>query len=465
MAVTEVPIADLCRGADPAAVTDFVAALYEARGWTTDRHGDRQVVVSDGDRTRRVAVVHPDDSLPASDLAVWADTVLAIEDPTTVTSDVEVLDPATLRDQLAYAIDRPVARELLEDHFDWTVPDGDASAASGTSEAGDAGDGPATDSRSDESGSVASWAEWQPFAGRSRVLVAAVLVVAVAGGTAVGLADIVGDRTPVLVDGEQTAPEPSTATPTQTLQSTADEAETGESTAESTPAGSVTAEGSPDGETRYEPLPPGVNQSGEITPRDLADAHEARLTNESYRLSLTYREFVDGRPAGVYTETIRVENETRYRATVVTRGELRTTPFRIAETDVYANGSARFERTGEASVERAVLLDYDRFVDDYALYLLWFLDVRESTVVDHRTDDGETRIYIVTNENPEPSIENTTGSVVVTGEGLVESARWSYDVSGTPSGYGNMSVVFEMRVTDVGETTVREPGWVNATTD
>lgn len=467
--VADAPLADLCREAGPATVTDFVAALYEARGWTADRHSDRQLVVSDGDRDRRLAVVHPDDGVPASDLAAWADTLLVVDGAAAVTGDVAVLDTASLRDQLAYAVDRPVAGRLLETHFGWTP-----SADTGPTPPGPSGESdPPLDGDGDTSGRASTRGGrrradiaaslrrvWRPSAGRSRVLVAAVLVLAVVGVTAVGLADIVGDGPPAVDDSDG-----SRATVTATPQPVA-ETESDDASVEEPPTPSAEETGGAGASvTQIETLPPGIDRSGAIVSRTLSEAHERSLTNRSYTVSLTYREFVDGLPSGVYTETVRVENATRYSADVTTRGELRTTPFTLAETDVYANGSVRFERTGEASVERAVLLNYDRFLDDYSLYLLWFLDVRESTIVDSRTDRGSTTLYVVTDENPDPSVKNTTGSIVVTEAGRVRSARWSYDVSGTPSGYGNLSVTFELQVSDVGETTVREPGWLNASRD
>lgn len=435
--IQEAPLAELCRGADPATVTAFVGDLYEARGWAVDRQGEGRLVVSDGDRETRLAVGRSVDGV-APDLMAWADAVVVADGTDTVERGVDVIGPADLHEQLAYAVDRPVARRLLRSHFGWSPPEPPVDQGA---------DSQAT---SEEQGS--SW----PFTGQPRVLLAAVLVLAVAGGVTVAVAGPIGG-------GEQPAETTEggsdLSTPTPTDVATAADRSSSTPTPTATPA----EEGGGQAGEEFVNLPPGVDQSGTIDNRELSRVQESLLANRSYRLSLTYQEFVGGEPTGLYTETLRVENATRYEGRVSRRGRLRTSPFSVVGGDVYADGSARYERVNESGVEEGVLLTYDRFVDDYALYLLWFLDVRDSSIVDQHSRDGTTTTFLTTDENPEPTIRNTTGTLVVTQDGLIERARWTYDISGTPAGEDDVSVAFEMRLSDVGETTVSEPDWMNAT--
>ncbi|MEF8784081.1 MAG: hypothetical protein V5A39_13905 [Haloarculaceae archaeon] len=439
--IPEVPLAELCQTAEPATLMAFVGDLYEARGLTVDRQGDRRLVVSDGDRKTRLAVGHSAEDLE-SGLVTWADTVVVTDGTDTVDGDVDVIGPTDLHEQLAYAIERPVARGLLRSHFGWSPPESTGSQDP------------------DNDIAPAGHSSSRPFAGRSRILLAVVLVLAVAGGVTVAVADqIGGGEQPVeAADG---GAELSTPTPTD-VATAAEGASPTPTEQTATPA----AEGGSEQEgEQFVNLPPGVDQSGTIDNRQLSNAQESLLANRSYRLSVTYQEFVGGEPTGLHTETLQVENATRYRGSVSHRGRLRTSPFSVVEKDVYADGSVRYERVNESDVEQTVLLSYDRFADDYALYLLWFLDVRDSSIVDQQSTGGTTTTFLATDENPEPTIKNTTGSVVVTQEGLIKRARWAYDISGTPAGDDNVSVVFELRISDVGETTVSEPDWMNATAD
>lgn len=436
--VPEAPLAALCRAADPATLTAFVGDLYEARGWAVDRQGDRQLVVSDGDRETRLAVGRSADTV-APDLVAWADAVVVADGTDTAKRGVDVIGPADLHEQLAYAVDRPVARRLLRSHFGWSPPE------------------PSVDQGTDGQATPAEQGPSWPFTGQPRVLLAAVLVLAVAGGVTVAVGGpIGGGQQPA----ETTDGGSDLSTPTPTDVATAAD----RSSSTPTPTATPTDQGGEerDGE-QFANLPPGVDQSGTIDNRELSRVQESLLANRSYRLSLTYQEFVGGEPTGLYTETLRVENATRYAGSVTRRGRLRTSPFSVVERDVYADGSTRYERVNESSVEEGVLLSYDRFVDDYALYLLWFLDVRDSSIVDQQSRDGTTTTFLTTDENPEPTIRNTTGTLVVTEDGLIDRARWTYDISGTPAGEDDVSVAFEMRISDVGETAVSEPDWTNAT--
>jgi hypothetical protein len=444
--VADAPLADLYRDAAPETAAAFVADLYEARGWEVDRRGDRQFVASAGGGERQVAVVHPDDDTPA-DLVSRADTVVAL-DGTGVAGDADGVGAASQRQQIANAPDRSTGRELLQSHFGWSPE----------VQAGGEGEDPqASPGNAEPRGVLGAVAGSQPS--RSRLFVATALVFAVAMGAAVaagGLGDV-GLGSPDGTDSGGPDAPTATATPTPTTEATATPAESTPAVDQEylTPAGRV--------EERIASLPPGVNRSGETDRRRLTDAHESVLENESYRLSITYREAVNGRPAGVYTETLRVANNTRYSASVTQYGTLQAPVPSIAGTDMYANGSARFERENGSVVQRGVVLSYDQFLAGQTRFLAVFLDVRESWLVDAGPDNGTASVYLVTEGNPATLIRDTSGSVRVREDGLVTRARWTYGFSEQLTEYENVTATFRMQVSDVGSTTVREPEWVNVT--
>jgi hypothetical protein len=439
------PLADLCRESDPTTVTAFVADLYAARGWTVDRRGEYELVVSDGDRERRVAVVHPDAN-PPSVLAARADTVVVPDDAPGAVDGADLVDAGALRQQLAYAVDRPVARRLLRSHFGWSPADPDAENAGGDRGADGTDGGSGTLPGAPGAGLPG------PDGGGWPLLAVALLVVVAGGVVAVGE---MASGTPALTTGSAgTDDSPPTLTPVSPSEETATPSDD-----EPSFEGTLPPPGDRESSREFSGLPPGVNQSGGIDPPRLASAHRSLLENTSYRLTITNRQFVDDQPAGVYSETVRVVNGTRYRTDVTRRGTLPGPTLAIAGIDTYANGSVKYERVNGSRAERESAVLYDRFGQTQERYLRGFLEVRESAIVDNHSET----FYIVTEGNPVYVLENTTGSVVVTESGLVRRAQWTYDVVGNWGGYDGVSGSFEVRVSGVGSTTVREPDWVNRT--
>lgn len=427
--VADAPLAALYRDASPETAAAFVADLYAAQGWAVDRSGGRRLVVSADGTERRVGVVHPADTVPAVDLVAWADAVVAL-DGSGLPDGVEVVDAAALGRRLAYAIDRPVARRLLETHFGWAPRPDDGRAGGRPGVVGRAVD------------SVASRVLRSP-GGRSRVVLVAVLVVVVTGGIAVVMAEQLEPEVP----GEADA---ATATPaSNTPEPVVEESPT--------PATETSMTERPD--RQFSNLPPAIEQSGDIRGQRLTARHDSILENESYRLTVTYRESVDGRPTGVYTETVRVENATRYSASVSRHGTLQAPAPSIVETDVYANGSVRFEHTN-GTVQRGVVISYDRFLAGHVRLLTVFLEVRSSSILDYQVDNGSGSVYLVTEGNPATVIRNTTGTVTVRADGLVTRGRWSYQFSRQLTEYGNVTATYSLRLSDVGTTTLRKPDWV-----
>jgi hypothetical protein len=204
-------------------------------------------------------------------------------------------------------------------------------------------------------------------------------------------------------------------------------------------------------------LPPGVDPSGEMDERALAAATKTALENTSYRLTLTYREFRDGEATGVYSEVLRVEDGQSYQTDVRRVGDLAQTPPSIAETDRYANGTVSLRRVDdETTVTTGALSPSDPFQDELAQYLRWYLSVDASRITD-RTGTGDATTYrIATNGDPYAGVTNTTGSALVTRDGLVWSVRRSYD----DPYHRNLRAVVSVRISGVGSTTAPKPGWV-----
>jgi hypothetical protein len=92
--------------------------------------------------------------------------------------------------------------------------------------------------------------------------------------------------------------------------------------------------------------PPGVGIDGVENASTLAAAHYSTLSGESYRLSVTNRESIDGRRTAVAWERTVVETPARYRSTVRVAGTFRWSPSGVAHASTYANGTKRMVRVG-----------------------------------------------------------------------------------------------------------------------
>lgn len=433
----------VCATATIDAFRSFVAGLYEARGRTVEREGDR-LVVSTGARARRVAVL---------DGAAWTGTVPADADAAVVGADLDdpapvVTDAVDLHQQLLYAVDRTEAAALLESHFD-CQPESLASPADPTGTG--TGDAPSTASgrETETAGSRLSDGS-RLFAVVALAVVGCLLlsgVLLAVGGLAAGEAG--SDPEPAL-PATVTAVDPSAADDIGTAAPA--ERRTRVSTELPREDGSVTG---PRADT-LPPFPPGVTPEGIADERDLVEAHRSLLENNSYQLTLTYREFVDGHATGVYVERIRLANGSRYVVSTTRTGEFHSVPRSTTDADRFANGSALFQREGDrVRVKPLGRNPSDPFLDDVTRYLGWYLSVRNAAVeAPSRVDGGLYRI--TTTGDPYPGVQNATGTAFVTDRGLVRDIRRAHDL---PS--GGVRVVVRMRVTGVGETAVRRPPWVD----
>jgi len=432
--VADAPLGRLLREAGPETAAAFVAGLFDARGWTVERAGDRRLVLANDGHETRLAVLHPADGRYD---AAGVDRVVAIDGAEHAgPDDIEVVDVATLHRQLAYAIDQADAETLLETHLGWSPDAVDGGAAAGVSGAGTGN----TDRR--------NW-----YAGRLQVVVALVAVAVLLAGSAAALAGGVGvgERLSANVDSAGDDPadrsageDPDTPEPGTPTATPGDPAERGADTdADAT-------------DETYADAPPGVIGPNDISIHQIARAFWEQLDQRSYRMTVTYRELVDGNAAGLYTETLRVESNERYTVSISRLGTLRTRPLTIAGTELYADGNVRYERFDNGTIRGERTAAYDPFMINATQYLGWFLSVENSSIVGQQTRKNTTSYRIVTEGDPDPRFTDASGNVYVTEDGLVRHGRWEYNPRGEP----DVRVRFEIRVTDVGATRVTEPDWV-----
>ncbi|AXG06068.1 hypothetical protein DU500_06205 [Haloplanus rubicundus] len=439
---------ELLRGLDPEELTAFVAAVYEARGWTTERDGDDVLVSPGGERDWRRLAVDPADPRSADADRVVVPTLAG--DPN---ADADrLLDAADILELLRYAVDDGTRTRLFREFFDRepTAFEGSNGRAGPSGAAGSPSESPvaATASAPTPSSDVSDVASDAPdrddapvadpsrrFGRRLAVAVAVLLVV---GGVAVAVGPTLvpssgdGDDPDAAVGGNA-----STGTPT----ADGDAGPTVDDGDEPTPAaaGTVAVDG---------PFPPGVGPSGIENASALVAAHEAALDGRSYRLSVVAREFVGGRPTAVARERTVVEGPARYRSDVRVIGTFRQEPRAIGTVSTYANGTTRFvrltsdtdadgtirftERGNESGAAggpgwRSVTADsaVDPFANRTATHLRDVLDVDDAAIVGSFERDGTTYVWIDLRRRP-PGGTDAIDSVLVDEHGLVHEVRHEY---------------------------------------
>lgn len=432
--VTDAPLERLLREAGPEAAAAFVADLFEARGYAVDRVGDRRIVAeSDGDTTT-IAVHHPEGGPIADGSEI--DRVVAI-DGSGWGGDADAMTVAALQRQLAYALDRQVASALLETHFDWAPGSDEGSSPTQTDTDGAEGA---------KSGPLHRSGQWRA--------VAVVVLVALLAGSAVALTGADGGF------GDATNGDTDDVAATPASNGDAEPTASADATATATPVQSAESD-DPAGDSsdpeRYEDAPPGIIGPDRVNINDAAGAFLNELDGESYKLSVAYREYAAGYLVGAHLETLRVESTDRYVADVSRVGRTESRPLTVARVDQYADGSVRYLRHRNGSVSAESTTTYDPFMFNATQYLGWFLSSKNSSIAS-RESRGSTTIYrVLTEGDLDPRFDDARGTLYITGDGLVQYARWEY----RPADHPNLRVVFEMRVTEVGSTTVTPPDWVD----
>ena len=443
--VPEAPLADLWREADPEVVADFVGALFAARGYEVERVDDRLLRLDPGSRT---IVVSPE----GTQLPPEADAVVAA-DPRSVRTgrDTDVIDADALREQLAYGVDRSVARTLLAAHFGFEA---------GASYAGGSGVDEPTVTDTDSAAADTGYGSpaWQ--GNRLAIAIAAVAGIVLVGLAVGGVPAVPADGLTARLDGPSVAETPvrtPTVTATGTPQSASD-GQNGQAIATAATPGAGTAQQSADAaaERLSRQHPPGIDGDGLTNIDRLIATHRSHLSNTSYTMTVEYREFDDGRVTGVYAETIRVENDSRYSVSVSTEGTIQTSPRAIVGADAFSNEQRAWLRLRSTEPYMQSRLSTTRFLGQTARYLRWSLSAEKSTLRDRRAAGNRTVYRVTTDGDPYQGIRDAAGTVYVTGDGLIQYGRWTYTTIRP-----EVRVEFVIRTTKVGATAVSRPGWVN----
>lgn len=477
MPPTPTAFRDLLLALDAEGLTAFVAAVYDARGWTVDRDGNVLRVRPGEERDWCRLVVDPAD--PGS---TDADRVVV----PTLAPDGDAdrfLDAAALLELTWYAVDDTDRTRLCRAFFDRDPTEFEAasgadeqSAGSATATLTDAGRAdvapdaheaaptvtPAEHSPTDRDSSP-------PFGRRLTIVVVILLVV---GGVAV----VVG---PTLLSSGNGGAASDDAGGSDTATATPVDAAPLDSVARER-AGTTDADADADADVTAVdgPLPPGVGPGGIENASALIDAHEAALDGRSYRLSVVAREFVGGSPTAVARERTVVEGPTRYRSDVSVIGTFRQEPRAIGTVSTYANGTTRFvrlttdtdadgtirftERGGESGTAggpgwRSVTITRpaDPFANRTAMHLRGVLDVDDATIVGSFERDGTTYVWIDLRRRP-PGGTDAIDSILVDEDGLVHEMRHEYAY--LPPEASTVRTVVTVRVVPA-NVTASPPSW------
>jgi len=465
-------LAAACRAADRSAVTDMVAALYDARGYEVESPAEGRLTLQPGEEAVAVCPAVP------SEVSAETDVLVTVDGGTASTGDdaPDVVDTSALHEQLHYAVDRAAARDLLAAHLGIdAVTDGPGSTGDTEREGSkdrhsgrDASGGqPAVAGQDRE----AAQGRWLPAAGAvpdtlrvparlrrrgapDRHLLATVAVVAVVTGALLGLVFLPPGSGTRGSTGVGSVTE--TATPAGTATQPAGDDRNGEAIAAArtlateTPARSLTAAvQQPD--DRY---PPGVDESGLADYERLVAAHRASLAEGSYTLTVQYRESEDGRVTGTYVETIRVESRRRYSVSVSAAGAFETSPRAIVGADAFSDENRTWVRLRSTEPFARSRLSTARVLDQTARYLRWSLSAEESTLGERVREENRTVYRVTTAGDPYPGIRDANGTVYVTDDGLIRYGQWDYVTASDGT-----RVEFAVRTSEVGTTRVSRPPW------
>jgi hypothetical protein len=413
--------AALFDGLDGPGLAAFVAALRRARGEDATAEGDR-VTTADGPDL----VAHaPSRWLPVGAAAAGVDPPgeAAVVTPSPAVADrlrareIAVVGPASLRDTLLYALDRPTAEALCRDHLGRSIADGPPRRPVDRLRAALAG----------PTGAVT-------VAVAVAVLVLLAAVVAGAGGGP-------GGRD-AEAEADATTAAPRTAAPIG-----------------STPVDRVEEVGAP-------AVAPGLTTEGVGNRSELTAAHAAALEGRSYRWLLVYRSGItDSNPVlgrGEVNErltTAIVGNDNR--SLVRTSGDA-DIPVRVLPAGaraVYTDGRDRAVRS--AVVREPPTVSRERVAPGVAGWpagaaarvIDWAFRGRTSDVVAAQTT-GDRTVYRLVATGPGVRVE-----AGVTDAGLVTEL---VVVRGSPDGTRS---VLRFRYTGLDDTTVEAPAWADEGSD
>jgi hypothetical protein len=212
--------------------------------------------------------------------------------------------------------------------------------------------------------------------------------------------------------------------------------------------------------------PPGLDGDGVEHAGRLADAHEAALSNRSFRLHIVHREFVDGELRGVANERAVVTASGRYRSETRRLGQVDYSSEVIGDGATYSNGVRRYVRSddvGDAANESPRLqlrttmtaADPNRVVDRAERYVQWYLSVESSRLAGTVERDGTTLYVLDFERDPWSGATDVSGRALVSETGVVREIRRSY----VPRSDQSVRVETVIRITP-GPVEVTRPGWV-----
>ena len=457
----------------------FVAAVYEARGWETERADTAVLVRPPGDGSDRRRVLPPGG------------------DGGSDAPGATRLDAADLRRMVRYAVtpadrarlcrrffDRSPAAMGLTGCADTASSDAGADTADAPESRADRVDGPAldgTDHLGDDT-AVADGADADERGGRRR-LVPAPTRSGVALAFVCVVAVVLFAVGPLAPAGERTGSAPA-ADPPGGANVSADVSVTPTDDGTATPNASPVApdepvENSAPGRAAVleEWYPPGIDTGGVENASALAAAHRRALADQPYQLSITYRESVDGDPAAVAWERTTVATPGRHRSTVRVLGTFRWPPSGIANASTYANGTARvvrvgpntdpdgrirFERppepNGSAATTHLVVgpaPDTDPFAPRTASVLKRAVSGTETTL-SGTFEHGDTRYLWIEFGDQSGATGTGAGCLIVDERGLVHEMHYSRSVVALDSTRVRRTVT--LRITP-GNVTTTTPPW------
>lgn len=421
----------------------FVAAVWNARGWEATVAGDVVRVTRDG-TTQRIRVVRPrwfgTPDFTGADIAV----VLSDRERTSVASaslDVEIVTPADLRDQLLYGMDRGVAADIFEAHFDRPLS------------APQQGPGPKAGGLKASGGPVSKYVGWVRLSSHDKSVTVrspptTIVLLAVVG---LLLGFTVVDPSILSLGGNSNA---------------AGVAITGTFTPEA--PGAIGG----DGEEAAVAYPAGVDERGVQNASKLGDAHLSQTLNRRYAFSFDF-----GGPAAAPDfgdwEVVQWDLVVEHRSAFHVDAEFNASDD-WRSIGVYANGvrDYRIYRTpdGTRTTEMPVAAsDADSYAHFASVVVERYLNTTESTIQCVDVEGGTCERYrvVATGEpraltadlDESASIRHYQAVAFVTPDGFVTSlvVRYDLDTDGLPK-----AVDLRFNYQEYGTARIQEPSWVDA---
>ncbi|PSP63198.1 hypothetical protein BRC77_07555, partial [Halobacteriales archaeon QH_8_64_26] len=437
---------------DRAAFDEFVRDLLEARGQGVESLDERTVRVAEEGRERLLYLYQPgrlslgSPRMPEREIDVLLTSQFGSESDRAraFAADLEadLLDARDLYDRLAYGLDRETGESIAQRHFDRPLsaperwPAVERSARSAIDRAGRLG-----------------------RAGSPRGALVGAAVLAIVLAAAILGASLLDSSSGVILSegaaGGAVGGAPS-----------AGERAGSEVSVTPAPAASTGPELDATNES-LGALPPGLSESGIADAEALARAHEAAISNRSYRWVVTYEERSGGRTVSTVREVVTIEAPDVYTVALDRKGDQTYAATLFSETEAYADGEHRYEPVRVAGSrddvrETAFGIEDDTFPDRAGTYVEWYLSASRSAITGVHEHDDRTIYRIETAGDPYPGAENARASAIVGSEGTVYRLRAEREIPDS-----DRTVVLTFRYANVGNATVSPPAWyaANASND